>query len=239
MDSNKANRIKNQKPFKPSQALRSALKMRGRGVGTITYFYSAKNERDIVVPSDLQCALALSLEADESIKSWDSDPERIIALVEGEGHIGSKPDAIANHWSGRVGYIEAKYLNDQGKEHSVFQAETQRRAAELVGAEWSCFSEDDVRAQERLLHDWLQIAPVLSHTRYAVKARWEWLVNFVSKAARKGTTLGELRRRSEDPWELVFSASFRLVQLGFLRTDLVKQPLSPATVLEYRERRGE
>lgn len=238
MDADKANAIKSKKSLRPSQALRSEMKKRGAGDGTITYFYSAKNDRDLVLPSDLQFALALLLDADETVKSWESDPDRVIALVESEGYIGTKPDAIVTHWSGRVQYVEAKYKGDQGKGRAVMQAEAQQRAAESVGADWSWFSEEDVEDKESLLHSWIHIAPVLCHTKDSVKARWEWLRKSVMDATKGETTLGQLRSRAEDPWDLVFSATFRLVQLGLLRTNLLEQQLSPATVIARRERRG-
>lgn len=237
MDARQANVIKSRAPLRPSRALRSALARRGRGVGTITYFFSAKNDRDIVLPSDLELAHALLLEADETVKAYDTNPDRVIAFIEREGYLGSKPDAVVTLWSGRSRYVEVKYLADQGREHAQLQAEIQRRAADAAGAEWSWFSDEHARARERLLHDWLHIAPVLAQTRLDVKARWEYLAGWVLAATCEPTTLGQLQRRAEDPWELVFTTIFRLVQMGRLRTDLESKPMSPATVVAPREQR--
>ena len=234
MDARQANAIKSRTPLSASRALRSALAKRGKSVGTITYFYSAKNDRDIVVSSDLEFAHVLLLEATESVKAYDTDADRVIAFIEREGYLGSKPDAIVALWSGRTRFVEVKYLADKNRERALLQAEVQKRAAEAVGAEWSWFSEDEVHANERLLHDWLHIAPVLSQSRIEVKARWKYLADWVLEATREKTTLDKLRIRAEDPWELVFSATFRLVQAARLCTDLDSRPLSPNTVLMRR-----
>lgn len=235
MDANHANIIKGRSPLRPSKALRSALAKRGKACGTITYFFSSKNDRDILLASDLEFAHALLCEADESVKSYETDAEPVFAFVENEGYCGSKPDAIVKFWSGSSQYREVKYLGDQGNEHALLQAEIQRRAAETVGASWTWFSEKDANTHARLLHDWLHIAPVLIQSRIDVKARWEYLARWVIEAAREGVTLGDLRNRSQDPWELVFSTIFRLVQLGMLASDLQVKPLSPATLITPRE----
>lgn len=238
MDAHQANSIKSRTPLRASQALRAALAKRGKGFGTLTYFFSAKNDRDIVFPSDLEYARGVLLEADESVKAFDSDPDRVVALVEREGYIGTKPDVVISLWSGRTRYEEAKYLDDQGEPGAILQAEGQKRAAEAVGAEWGWFSEKDVQEKERLLHDWLHIIPVLGQCRIDVKSRWDYLADWVLSATRKATTLYELRRRAEDPWELIFATTFRLVQMGRLHTDLEGKPLSPDTLVALRGRRN-
>ena len=237
MDAHKANAIKSKAPLRPSRALRSAMARRGRAAGTITYFFSAKNDRDIVLASDLEFAHALLLEADETVKAYDADPERVIAFVEREGYLGSKPDAVVTLWSGRTRYVEVKYVRDQGSEHAQLQAEVQKRAADAVGAQWSWFTDEHARAKLRLLHDWQHVAPVLAQARLEVKARWEYLADWVLTAAGSATTLGELQRDAQDPWDLVFATTFRLVQMGRLRTDLESKPISPATVVAPREPR--
>jgi hypothetical protein len=235
MDVGQANTIKGNAPLRASSTLRSALKKRGKSVGTISYFYSSKNDRDIVFSTDLEFVHGVLLEADETVKDYDVDPDRVISFVEGEGFLGSKPDAIVNLWSGRTRYVEVKYLKDQGHGRSVLQAETQKRAAAVVHADWCWFSEKDADAKDRLLHDWLHIAPVIAQTRFEVKARWKHLGHWVLQASREETTLQELKKTSQDPWELVFPTIFRLVQLGLLRSDLETRPLSSATIIAPRQ----
>jgi hypothetical protein len=234
MDASKATKAKNAEPLKASSKLRRALRARGRGVGTISWYYSSKNDLDVVFPADLEFAHGLLLDADESVKSWDNDPDRVIAYIEREGFVGSKPDAVVYRRSGAVSYREVKYSDSRGSAHATFQAEAQRRAAEQVGAEWSWFTEADVLAQERLLHDWIHIAPVLAQTRVTVRSRWDWLRKEVLEQARGGTTLGDLRKFAKDPWDLVFSATFRLVHFGILSTDLAERPLSATTKVWVR-----
>ena len=89
-----------------------------------------------------------------------------------------------------------------------------------------------------MLHDWLHIIPVLGQCRIDVKSRWDYLADWVLSATRKATTLYELRRRAEDPWELIFATTFRLVQMGRLHTDLEGKPLSPDTLVALRGRRN-
>jgi hypothetical protein len=234
MDAQRANLIKGRNPLRASNALRSALAKRAKSPGTITYFFSSKNNQDILLSTDLEFAHALLCEADENVKSYESDTDRVIAFVENEGYIGSKPDAIVKFWSGQVEYRKVMYLGGQGQEHALLQAEVQKRAAETVGAGWAWFSEKDVVANERLFHDWLHIAPVLAQSRIDVKARWEFLAKWVLEESREGTNLGNLHRRAQDPWELVFSATFRLIQLGRLSSDLQTKPLSSLTAITPR-----
>ncbi|WP_139032112.1 hypothetical protein [Comamonas thiooxydans] len=235
MDASLANTIKGHAPLRASQTLRSALRMRGKSVGSITYFYSAKNDQDVVFSSDLEFAHGLLLEADETVKSYDVDPDRVIAFIEGKGYLGSKPDAIVKLWSGRTRYVEVKYLEDQRRKRAVLQAEIQKRVADSVNADWCWFSEKDVQAKNRLLHDWLHIAPVLAQSRVEVKSRWEHLMKWVLEASREATTLGNLKRCTHDPWELVFSTTVLLVQLGKLRSDLEMRPLSAETMIAPRD----
>lgn len=235
MDASQANIIKGHAPLRASRTLRSALRMRGKSVGSITYFYSAKNDRDIVFSSDLEFAHGVLLEADETVKSYDVDPDRVVAWIEGKGYLGSKPDAIVKLWSGRTRYVEVKYLEDQRHKRAALQAEIQKRAADSVNADWCWFSENGVYDKNRLLHDWLQIAPVLAQSRVEVKSRWEYLMKWVLEASIEETTLGNLKRCAKDPWELVFSTTFLLVQRGKLRSDLEMRPLSADTVIAPRD----
>lgn len=234
MDAHRANQIKGRTPLRPSTALRQAFAKRGKGRGSITYFFSAKNDKDIVVASDLAFAHVLLCEADGSVKGYEADADRVAAFVEKEGYLGEKPDVIVHFWSGRTQYREVGYLRGKGHERLLLHSEIQRRAAEAVGAEWRWFNEDDVRTQERLLHDWLHIAAVLYQSHLDVSANWEYLARWVLDACRKNSTLGELRRSTQDPWELVFPTIFRLVQLGRLGCDLELKPLSPATMITSR-----
>lgn len=234
MDASQANTIKGRTPLRASKTLRSALRRRGKSVGSITYFYSSKNDKDVVFSSDLEFVHGVLLEADETVKSYDIDPNRVFAYLEGKGFLGSKPDAIVKLWSGQTRYVEVKYLEDQAGDRAVIQAEVQRRAAHSVSAEWSWFSEKDAMAKNRLLHDWLQIAPVLAQTRLEVKARWDYLMKWVLSATEEETSLGELRRYSKEPWELIFSTTLLLVQRGKLCSDLELNPLSERTVITRR-----
>ena len=68
MDASKANSIKAKRGLSPSRALRKAMRDRGAKVGSITYFYSGKNDIDIVFPNEILYASGLLLEADERVR---------------------------------------------------------------------------------------------------------------------------------------------------------------------------
>lgn len=239
MDVSTANVIKGRAPLRATQALRAAMRKRGKGAGTLTFFHSPKNDRDFLLPTDLEYMHALLLEANESVASYDADPDRIVALVQGEGHVGSKPDAIVTRHNGQVKYVEVKYKADMTQERAALQAAAQSQAAAKVGASWEWFTEEDAERNERLVHDWLHIVAVLGQMRWELAVAWP----DVSKQIRQHliqsgpATLGELREHGFDTWQIAFSATFRLIQLGALRSNLSDEPLSPDTVIGTREAR--
>lgn len=67
------NALKNMNALKPSAALRSAMRARGRRTGSITYFYSSKNNRDLIFGTELEFSCGLLLEADERVKNYEID----------------------------------------------------------------------------------------------------------------------------------------------------------------------
>lgn len=232
MDASTAKAIKGRAPLRASQQLRAALKKRGKGVGSITYFHSAKNDRDIVLSSDLEFAHALFLEADETVRSYDVDPDRVSAYVKGRGYVGSRPDTLITRHTGRLCMVEVKYEQDKTIERVLIQADVQARAAAQLDADWAWFTDKDARHYERLINDWLHISPVLHQTRWDVAAIWEQLSHEVVDQVCCGPlTLAALRDRHKDSWSLVFSTAWRLVQRGLLASDLLNRPLGPGTTL--------
>jgi putative transposase len=190
-----------------------------------------------VLPSDLAFSHALSMEADEGVASYEIEPERVVAYTAEHGYAGSVPDAIAKSRTGQFTFVEVKYSASTTEERSALQAEVQRKAASAVGANWSWFTELDALAQERLIHDWLQINATLEETKWKLQTVWSSLSRDVMGAVRSGgeTTLEGIQSLALDSWSLVFSTIFRLVHLGLLHTDLRSKPLGPQTRVSISE----
>ena len=161
MDASTAKRIKGRAPLRASSTLRKALKERGKGVGSIAFLYSAKNDKDIVLPTDIEFVHALALEADESVRSYDVDPDRVVAYVAGRGYRGSKPDAVVTHHSGRQCLVEVKYESDKSTERALIQADVQAKAAQAIGADWKWFSLEPKRLETVLISTFTRMAVIL------------------------------------------------------------------------------
>jgi hypothetical protein len=238
MDASVANAIKGRAPLRASGTLRSALKKRGKSTGTLSYFYSAKNDRDIVLATDLELCSALDLEADENVRSFDTDAARIAAVMEGYG-AGRPPDVLVVRRDGSMCLRHVGYRTAQRASRA--QERQQVRAAVAcepeIAREW--FTEETVRHRDRLIHDWLLIAPVLHETHWRLAACWPDLMRDVLGAVASGPcTLGALRQSNLESWALVFSAAWRLTQLGELRSNLAQLPLSADTTFTLGERYG-
>lgn len=218
-------------PLRASQQLREAIRSRGHEPGNITFFYSPKTDRQIVVPSDIQLCCLLKLEARADVASFDSDPDRLVTYLEKEGYVGTIPDAIARTRAGQKEMIEAKTGVDLKKDlRTQIQTEAQRQLALKHGMQWSVYTEEQALSDMRLLQDWLQITVVLADHRHTligetVKRTYEYVWEVGTQ------TLGFHRHQSRDRWGDQFSAIFRLVQRGQLASDLDEQPLSQSTLI--------
>lgn len=229
MDAKKANAIKSRAPFRPSRTLRSALRERGKSVGSITYFYSSKNGKDVLFSTELQFACGVLLEADERVKSYEMDTGLITRQLEELGYVGEMPDAVIARWGSRLQFLEIRRSKSAQSGGARFSREQKRLAADAVGADWDTFDDGRVEANVRIFHDWIHVAPVLDQTRLELDARWDFLSEKLRGACSRPTTLGDLKSLGLGSWDVVFSAIFRLVQRAVLSTDLDISPLSPAT----------
>ncbi len=186
MDASAANTIKGRAPLRASGALRSALKKRGKSPGTLSYFYSAKNDKDLVLASDLDLCSALDLEADEHVRSYETDKVRIAERSEREWKSGAAPDVFVTCHDGSVRLRYVRYGRTQ-----CSKCPPQDQV--LVGLPEEFFAEKEVRDRERLIHDWLHIAPVLHETRWQLAASWTSVSREVFKQVGSGPcTLGSL-----------------------------------------------
>ncbi|MGQ0727572.1 hypothetical protein [Acidovorax sp.] len=231
VDADRANAVRAASPLKASQVLRAAIKKRGGKVGSITFFYSAKNSRDIVFPNEVCFACGLLLEADESVKSYDFDPDRIREQLSEIGFDGSMPTVIVWRWNDRP---LLQLVRRTGNALTLSKKEEARHSAELIGFDWKLFDEQSVEEQSRLMHDWIHVAPVLAQHGAEVSAQWHFLSQQVKDRCVKPTTLGALRDFGIAQWPLVFTTVFRLTQLSILTTDIDLNPLSAATVVKVR-----
>jgi hypothetical protein len=234
MDVSTVNEIRGRAPLRGNQALRAALRDRGDHDGTISFLYSPKTNLDLIVTSDLEFLHLLHLEGDPDVEWFDLDTDRIVTYLDHVGYIGSKPDARVRLRSGQEELVEVKYKDDLENDlRTHLQISAQQKKASEIGLSWSSYTEVDAAAEDRLLHDWLHIIVVLGQTRDYVHASLENLLYDTS--GRCGPReLKFFESVNKKPWDLVFSAIFRLVQRGLLLTDLDKQPLSWRTVIQAR-----
>lgn len=223
------NALKNTNALKPSAALRSAMRARGRRTGSITYFYSPKNNQDLIFSNELEFCCGLLLEADERVKTYEVDPGLIDYHLDNTTFLGDKPNFVVIHHDGSILYRKTKYmeiisLNIEEEKNKFF--------ADSAGVSWDYFTEDHARRSLRLIHDWLLISTVLAQTRYSVAAKWGSLSRDVISTIGNGIILENLQKMCDQPWDEVFSTVFKLVQLGIIESDLESLPLSPQTVLK-------
>lgn len=231
MDVEYAEDIQIRDPLRASSSIRSALLKSKRGTGNLSFVYSPKVDRDWIVASDLELLHFVRLEGDEEVESYDLDPQRIVAFLDKEGYVGSKPDAIVRYRSGRVGLVEVKYAKDlEDDVRAQFQIAAQKKAADAVHASWCTFGEEDVHPHERWLQDWLDIVVTMSELRLQ-SLEYEKKEVLRLATARKPTDLRKLANSVDSEWIAVFTAVFRLVQSGELACDLRDRPLSWATMV--------
>lgn len=234
MDADRVNVIKGRAPLRASGAVRSALAQRGHGVGSISYVYSPKNDRDFVLPSDIELFHFLHLEGSSEVKSYDLDPERVTSYVAGRGYVESKPDAFVQLFSGGQRIVEVKYQVDLDNDiRAGVQVAVQKQAAERIGAEWQVYTDKMALAEERFLHDWLEIVVTLTQVSpYLNRPLEKRLLKLFD--ARGQLALGETMDLDIDDRALVFSTIFRLCQTGQLTEDLRVNRLSYRTKISRK-----
>lgn len=217
--------------LKPSTVLRASLRARGKRPGSITYFYSSKNSRDLVFSTDIEFCCGLLLEGDERVKFYEIESTFIDNHIASSAYLGRKPTFIMFNHDGSVGYREV--ISSENKVASI--SHDDHIFSDAAGVEWDIFSHHQISANLRFIHDWLLISPILAQTRYSIAAKWGGLSTTVISKIGERTTLNDLKRVCAEPWDEVFSVAFRLVQLGVAASDLATHPLSPKTELTIRE----
>lgn len=229
MYASNGNALKNTNALKPSAALRSAIRARGRRTGSITYFYSPKNNKDLIFSNELEFCCGLLLEADERVKTYEVDSGLIDYHLDNAVFLGDKPNFIIIHHDGSILYRKTKYMEIMSLN---LEEDKNKFYADAAGVSWDYFTENQARSNIRLIHDWLLISTVLAQTRYSVKAKWGSLSRDVITTIGNGADLEHLQKMCYQPWDEIFSTVFKLVQLGIISSDLETLPLSPKTLLK-------
>ncbi|SFC26325.1 hypothetical protein SAMN05216344_112118 [Polaromonas sp. OV174] len=231
MDASRVNTIKGRAPLRASSAVRQALARRGKGVGSISYAYSPKTHRDVVLSSDLELCHFLSLEGRSDVYTYDLDPDRILAHLGSDGYVGSKPDAIVTLRSRRRCLVEVKYQSDVENDlRTSLQIQVQQQEALIIGADWGLYTDEQAFQEERFLHDWLQVVATLSG---AVDITYKNLEKDIIATVEQETemSLRQLQLRKFSDWPAVFSCVFQLCQRGDLLDDLRESPLDWSTTI--------
>lgn len=228
MDASKANAIKGSNALTPSRALRKEMRRRGGRVGSISYCYSGKNDIDFVFPNEVMHACGLLLEADEGVRAYEVDPDRISERLHQVGYVGPAPQFIVWHWESPPVLLDVKSRSGERAEQNRIQL------ASAIGCGYQQWDETIVKENERLFHDWQQISPVLAQTRHEVKAQYDFLSKLLLEACAEPVTLGDLRKACLGQWELIFASVFLLAQKALTTTDLRTHPLSPETSVRRR-----
>lgn len=230
MDASKANAIKSSNALTPSRALRGAIRARGGQAGSISYFYSGKNDIDFVFPSEIMHACGLLLEADEGVRAYEVDPDRISERLHQVRYVGPAPQFIVWHWESQPVLLDVKRSSEKSVEKNRLQL------ASAIGCGYQQWDDSVVNERERLFHDWQQIAPVLAQTRHEVKAQYDFLTDLLLEACAAPVSLDSLRKARLGPWELIFASVFFLAQKALITTDLNIRPLSPETSVRRRRK---
>ncbi|MBS3018380.1 hypothetical protein DJFAAGMI_01112 [Comamonas sp. PE63] len=181
--------LKHSAALKPSAALRSAIRARGRRTGSITYFYSPKNNRDLIFSTELEFCCGLLLEADEQVKNYEVDSELINYHLNSIAYLGDKPNFIIYFHDGSTIYRKTEYLVES---KNNIKEEKNKFFADAAGISWDYFTEHQARSNLRIIHDWILISAVLSQTRLSVKSKWNNLSREVVSNIGDGITLGGL-----------------------------------------------
>lgn len=231
MDASRINAVKGRAPLRASLQIRQALTQRGKGVGNISYAYSAKMHRDVVLASDLELCHFLSLEGRGEVETYDLDTDRIVAHLSSEGYVGSKPDASITLRGGQRCLVEVKYQSDAENDlRAALQFQVQQKEAQRIGADWYVYTEEHASAEERFLHDWLCIVTTLSASVDITYTNLEkQIVSAVNEAGEM--TLREIHLQRFATWDVAFPCVFQLCQKGLLTDDIRSKPLSWSTLI--------
>lgn len=207
----------------PKSALRrsipEAYRARGHRINNLWLVYSAKTDRDWLLPSDRQLVHWLAfLEANPAVLTFDLAPEPVLSH-DGAEQRSTELDAIAVYRDKHVEWHEVKAGTiRQESDHSQFLA--QAAAASEAGAAYHIFNDEDLYPKARLAVRWLKALGFAAAIRGQehVPCR-SALVAYVHN--REGGHVGSIisQMRNYDS-AIVLGLLIRLSVLGIIHLDL-------------------
>lgn len=137
------------------RSIPEAYRARGRRKNNLWLVYSAKTDRDWLLPSDRQLVHWLAfLEANPDVLTFDLAPEPVLSHDDTEQR-ATELDAIAVYRDRHVEWHEVKAGTvRQDSDRSQFLA--QGAAASEAGATYHIFNDEDLRPKARLAIRWLK-----------------------------------------------------------------------------------
>lgn len=230
MQSSTVRTARGRKPLKASQAVRGAIKARGKQPGNIVFIYGPKVDREWVLRSNLELAAMLWAESSQEILSYSCDIDTVWAQLSSEGYAGSKPDIGFQRYKGPRGLYEVKYEKDRENDpRAKSQAQIQSQRASELGYTWNWYTEKDAQRQRTQLMNWLSINSALDQFRRLETTSFqEEIANLVR--IREGLHLADIYREFQVlPREEVFVPIMRAHQKRQLTVELEKRPIALAT----------
>lgn len=232
MDFDKVKTARGRRPLKAAAAVRGAIRERGVQAGNITAFYGAKVKRDWVLPSDIQLAVTVFMEASQDIAWYTADPDEIVRRLDDERVECSKPDILFQRVRGQRGLIEAKWTDDiASDERAKKQQRIQAEAAKACGYTWGWFTENDAQEHRTLLMNWLPVSALLDRYRsMEMELLQEQMARGVS-AGHVSTVADVFAVYAEMPATHVATALYRAHQRRLLTVDVSSRDLTARTVV--------
>ena len=211
--------------------LAEAYASRGRLKAKLTYAYSPRMRRDIILPSELEYWNFILLESDPSVLSVDYSPPKKIALVGDDVH-GTVLDAVVAFRDGTIEWREVKYSDDD-QTRTVHQQQAQEEAAYQEGAIYRRFTEREIfSCGSTKLLNWMEIVAWLSAVRDRPTLEFDLAVTRLLKE-NGSATISEIQALadSRSSSACYVAAAFKKLQDGYCFSDLDMRPLTENTVL--------
>lgn len=137
------------------RSIREVYRARGRGNSNLWLVYSAKTDRDWILPSDRQLIHWLHfLESEPTVTTFDLAPEPVVSTDDYETR-AAELDAIAVYRDGHIEWHEVK----AGKHLSLFdrsQFLAEAAAASKEGVKYTIFNDQDLRPIARTALRWIK-----------------------------------------------------------------------------------
>lgn len=210
--------------------LSGAYASRGRFRSKLTYAYSPRMGRDVVLHSQLEFAHFVLAESDPLIFKINYSPEKRISNIQ-DDVLGTIVDAEVELKDGTLEWREIKYSGKLDK-RSEHQWQAQAEAAFQHGIRYRRFTEKEIFVCPQRIENWIEVIAWLS----AVRARpsYEFDIAVLDLLHQKGkVTVGEVQNlaglRSDSA--CLVAAAFRKIQTGDFISDLDFNPLTSQTVL--------